>query len=374
MLNKLKCLFIAFSVIFIQVAVFAEKSTMVKADPFPGERPGQYVYYHDMRTGIYGSVKPVNRLIGIMKADNKQYIIRACNISNGESFLFLGHFYLDKGGMDFFTDEMQGDAKEGSLIMADLLNLMKYMGGETSKNLQDINNRKDITVASEWSAYKRKLINSYRWWIPFYKLESSSNAETDSSGEKGYKSLKLVCFGSVLKEDPDMFTRISKLPVFYNTRTEDKKYIITETEGMNVKLDNIPLALDKNWHFEKGDLALDIYDTYELSKFTSRDAQIGIESIELKNMKFEKNDIDTFTSSLMFQSCVIADTVKIDLKNRSLSLSLWDADSETSTFTCYTSLGIKNNLLIMLNFSALDFIYYANMDYFNRILNINLKN
>jgi len=187
-------------------------------------------------------------------------------------------------------------------------------------------------------------------------------------GEKGYTSLRLVCFGTVAPNDPDMFTRISKLPVYYKNKTADNKYKIPEAEKISVKLDNVPLKLDKNWIFEKGDPVLNLYDSYCIKKFTKRDAQIGVESIELNNFKIEKNVIESFVSSLQFQSCVITESVDIDLRGSTLSLCLWDADSGTSTYTKYISLNSKKNLLTMLNFSALDFIYYANVDYFNAIL------
>ncbi len=361
--------------IFAAVSAYAEKKAEVTADPFPSERPGQYVYYHDMRTGIYGNKEPVNRLVGFMKADNKQYIVSIFNLKDRKSFLFLGHFYLNKGIMEFATDSMQGDPKEGTFLMADLMNLMNYLGSETVKVLPKLSNKNDIAVNSDWESYKRKFVNSYRWWIPFYKLESCRNALKDSFGEKDYTSFKLVCFGTVPENDPDIFTRINRLPVYYKEKTENTKYLIPPAVKMAVKLDNTSIMLDKNWHFEKANPASGLYhDSYWLKKFTVRDAQIGVESIPLTNIKLEKNEINTFVSTLQFQSCVIADTVKIDLKGKTLILTLWDADNGTATFTEYLSLGIKNNVLIVLNFSAFDFIYYANTDYFKPILNSDFNN
>lgn len=83
MINKLRSIIFAVSMICIPVLLQAEKNALVTADPFPDERPGQYVYYHDMRTGVYGNKEAANRLVGFMKADNKQYIIRICNINGG---------------------------------------------------------------------------------------------------------------------------------------------------------------------------------------------------------------------------------------------------------------------------------------------------
>jgi len=374
MVNKFKHLLIAASIIFIPLYGNTEKKTIITADPFPAERPGQYVYYHDTRKGVSGVKEPLNRLFGLMKADNKQYIIRVFDIKNSRSFLYLGHYILNNGNMEFLTDSIQGDVKEGTAIMAELLNLMNYLVNETIANSKKLNDRDDVTVNSVWESYKRKLVNSYKWWIPFYRLESSINAETDFTGEKNYTSLKLVCFGTVASNDPDMFTRISKLPVSYKNKIPEKKYAITAADKMNVKLDNISLRLDKNWHYEKGDPLNDIADCYILKNFSSRDAQIGVESIELNNIKIGKNIIDTFVSTLQYQSSVIADTVEIDLKNKTLSLSLWDADSGTATFTKYISLNVKKNLLTTLNFSALDFVYYGNIDYFNSILNADFNN
>ncbi len=381
MIKKIKYIFIAVSVIFFfgsviftPSLVYAAKSTMVTADPFPAERTGQYVYYHDMRKGIYGNKEPVNRLIGLIKADNKQYVLRVCNLNDGKSYLYLGHFILKKGNIEFYTEDSQGDIKEGAFIIADLLNLMDYLGGENKKVSQKLKNKNDITTNSNWTSYNRKLVNSYKWWIPFYKLESSINSESDNYGEKGYTSLKLVCFGSIAPNDPDMFTRISKLPVFHKDKTSSKKYLIPDSEKMAIKLDNVSLNLDKNWQFEKGDPAINTYDSYILKKFTTRDAQIGVESIEIKNFKLDKNLIESFVSSLQYQSCVITESVNIDPKGKTLSLSLWDADSGTATFTKYISLEAKKNLLTMLNFSALDFVYYGNVDYFNAILNTDFNN
>jgi len=374
MIKKIKIILITFAAIFISCYAHAEKKTIITADPFPLERPGQYVYYHDMRTGIYGSKEPLNRLLGIMKADNKQYIIRVCSLKDGKSFLFLGRFILNNGSMEFFTESIQGDSKAGTLVMAELMNLMTYLGGETIKYSQKIQNKNDLIVNSEWKSYNRKLVNSYKWWVPFYKLVSSSNFQNDSYGEKDFTSLKLICFGTVASNDPDMFTRISKLPVYYKNKINDKKYLIPEAAKRTVKLDNVSLKLDTNWYFEKGDPAGSFTDTYWLKKITARDAQIGVESIALNNLKLENNIIESFVKSLQFQSCVIADTVSIDVKGKMLSLSLWDADSGTATFTKYISLGAKKNILTMVNFSALDFIYYGNTEYFDSILNADFNN
>ena len=375
MISKFKSLVITLSILCISISIQAEKKTEVIADPFPAERPGQYVYYHDMRTGVYGSKEPANRLIGLMKAENKQYIICITEIKNGRSFLYLGHFYLNKGIMEFAVDSMQGETKDGTFLLADLLNLMNYLGSETVKIAPGLVNKNDLTVNSEWESYNRKFVNSYKWWIPFYKLESADNAVKDTYGEKGYTSLKLVYFGTVALNDPDMFTRINRLPSYHKDKTGSTKYIIPRAEKMTVKLDNTTLLLDKNWHFEKGNAETGlIQDSYWLKKFTVRDAQVGVESIPLTNIKLEKNEIETFVSTLQFQSCVIADTVKIDLIKKTLSISLWDADNGTATFTKYVSLGVKKNVLTILNFSAFDFIYYTNTEYFDSILNNDFNN
>jgi len=374
MFNRLKYLVIAVSITGFNVPGYTDNITAVTADPFPSERPGQYVYYHDTRRGIYGSREPLNRLFGILKADNKQYIINVCNLKNTKSYLFLGHYILNNGMIEFLTESIQGDKKEGAAIMAELLNLMNYLGSETVKNSIKINNSKDLAVKSTWESYRREHVNRYKWWIPFYKLESCINAESDIYGDKNYTSFKLVCFGMVAQNDPDMFTRINKLPVYYKDKVADKKYIIPASEKTTVKLDNVSFNLDKNWHYEKGDLLNGICDTYILKNFTAMDAQIGVESIELNNIKLDNNIIDTFVSTLQYQSCVITDTVAIDPEKNTLSLSLWDADSGSSTFTKYISLDVKKNLLTTLNFSAIDFIYYSNIDYFNSILNTGFNN
>ncbi len=368
MFNSIKHLLIAFSIILCSLSLYADSSALITADPFPAERPGQYVYYHDLRTGVFGSKEPVNRLFGIMKADNKQYIIRVMNLNDGKSYLYLGRYILSKGAMEFLTESIQGNTKEATVIMADLLNLMNYLGSETLTHGPKLKNKIDLQINSKWESYNRKLANSYKWWIPFYRLESSSNIETDNFGQKGYVSFKLLCFGSVPENDPDMFTRINKVPSFYKDKISDKKYIIPAAEKMKVRLDSTTLNLDKNWHFEKGNPMSGLQDTYWIKNFTSRDAQIGLESIETDNLRLDKNEIEAFVSSLQFQSCVITDTVDIDLKNRTLALSLWDPDNGTATFTKYISLGVKRNLLTVLSFSAFDFIYFGNMEYFEAIL------
>lgn len=299
-MKKIKYTLFALTIIFISGSaafnigvVNAQKTALLTADPFPAERPGQYVYYHDMRKGVFGIKEPVDRLIGLMKVENKQYVIHVCSIKEGKSYLFLGRFILKNGIMEFYTESTMGDLKEGAIILSDLLNLLEYLGVETIKNSAKLKNRNDLIVNSTWKSYNRKLINSYKWWIPFYKLEASRNSETDSSGEKGAASLKLVCFGTVAPDDPDMFARIRKIPVSYKDKTPDKKYKISEAEKKNVKLDNISLKLDKNWHFEKGDPSRNLYDSYCLKKFTARDAQIGVETIESTNIKVEKNLIES---------------------------------------------------------------------------------
>jgi len=374
MIIKLKFLLLAVSLMIVPVSLRAQSGTVITADPFPSESPGQYVYYHDMRRGIYGSDEPVDRLIGIMKVDNKQYIIRIFSIKEGKSFLVLGRYILKNGIMEFIPESTQGDTKEGTLILADLLNLLNYLGSEAVKHFAAAGNKKNLIVNSIWESYNRKYVNSYKWWIPFYKLESSLNAVSDKFGEKGYLSLKLICFGSVPQTDPEMFTRINKLPVYYKNKTDNKKYKITQAEKIMVKLNNVSLILDKNWHYGKSDPAAGMtYDSYWIKKFTVRDAQIGVESIDLKNIKIEKNEIENFVSALQFQSCVIADTVDIDLMNKTLSLSIWDADNGTATFTKYISLGMNNDALTIMNFSAFDFVYYSNIDYFTVILNRSFK-
>jgi hypothetical protein len=356
--------------VLITISLNAEDKVTVTADPFPAERPGQYVYYHDMRTGIYGNKAPLNRLMGILKIADKKYLVRICNLSDGKTFLYSGRYVLNKGIMEFSPENMQGDAKEGAMIMADLLNLLNYLGSETIKYGQKLTGKNDFSVNSTWENYHRKLVNSYKWWIPFYKLVSSSNAENVDTGMKGDLMLKLVCFGSVYDADAETFTSISNLPIYYNEKSDLKKYIIPETEKVTVKLSGRSFILDKNWNYEKPDQQSGImHETYWLKKFTVRDAQIGIESIDVSNMRMEKNEIESFVSTLVFQSCVITDTVHVDPENKTLSLSLWDPQSGHSTITKYRSLGIKKNVLTLLNFSAFDFIYYGNMNYFNTIIN-----
>ncbi len=363
-----KYLSAVFFTVILSLSLYADSAALITADPFPTERPGQFVYYHDMRTGVFGNKEPVNRLFGIMKADNKQYIIRVQNLNDGKSYLYLGRFILIKGEMEFLTESIQGNAKEAAVIMADLLNLMSYLGRETLNYSSKLKSKTDLVINSKWESYNRNLVNRYKWWIPFYKLESSSNIETDNSGQKGYVSFKLICLGSAPQNDLDIFTRINRLPSYHKEKITDKKYLITPAEKMKVRLDNTQLNLDKNWYFEKGDPISGFQDSYWFKKFTSRDAQLVLESIESDNIKLDKNEIEAFVSSLQFQSCVIADTVDIDLKGKTLTLSLWDADNGYATFTRYISLGKKRNLLTVLNFSAFDFVYYSNIEYFESIL------
>jgi hypothetical protein len=276
--------------------------------------------------------------------------------------------------MEFTPENIQGEAKEGTMIMADLLNLMNYLGAGTLKHAQKLKGKKDFSVGSDWVNYNLKLVNSYKWWAPFYKLTSSVNAGTDKSSAKGNSILKLVCFGSVYDEDAETFAQISKLPVYYNEKSAPGKYLIPAADKVEVKLAGFSLALDKNWVYEKPDPAAGMmHETYWLKKFTVRDAQIGIETIDVSNMLIEKNEIDSFAATLQFQTCVITDTVNIDHAKKAMTLCLWDPKSGSGTLTVYRSLGIKNKSLMLLNFSAFDFIYYANMEYFNAIMNFRNK-
>ena len=360
--------------VMITVSLNVKDAVAVAADPFPVERPGQYVYYHDMRTGIYGSNEPLDRLMGILKIADKKYLIRIYYPATGKTFYYSGRYVLNKGIMEFTPENIQGDAKEGTMIMADLLNVLNYLGGETLKHAGRFKNKEDFSVNSSWPNYDRKFVNSYKWWAPFYKLTSSSNAETDKWASKGGIALKLVCFGSVYDADAETFTLISKVPVYYNEKSDLKKYVIPETEKVQVKLAGIAFTLDKNWIYEKPNPEYGImHETYWLKKFSVRDAQIGIETINISDMHMEKNEIDSFTATLQYQTCVITDTVSIDHGRKILTLCLWDPKSGSSTLTKYRSLGIKNKILTLLNFSAFDFIYYANMEYFDAIINTGIK-
>ena len=355
----------------IAVSIRAEDAVTVTADPFPLERPGQYVYYHDMRTGIYGSKEPLNRLMGILKIADKKYLVRICYPASGKTFFYSGRYILNKGAMEFTPENIQGDPKEGSMIMADLLNLLNYMGGETLKHTQRFKSKSNFTINSTWQNYGKKFVNTYKWWVPFYKLTSCNYAETDKLAAKGDTAVKLVCFGSVYDADAETFTQISKVPVYYNEKSDLKKFKLPEAEKMPVTLAGMKFILDKNWIFEKPNPESGIvHETWWLKKFTVRDAQIGIETIDISAMRIEKNEIDSFAATLQYQTCVISDTVEIDAAGKTLTLSLWEPKSGNNTLTKYRSLGIKNKILTLLNFSAFDFIYYANMEYFNAIINV----
>lgn len=369
--NRLRTLVLTVFAILVTVTAGTEDAVTVTADPFPMERSGQYVYYYDMRTGIYGSEKPLNRLMGILKIADKKYIIRICYPADGRTFFYTGRYVLKNGVMEFTPENIQGDAKEGTMIMADLLNLLNYMGSETLKLGQRLKGKENFSVNSAWENYGRKFVNAYKWWVPFYKLSSMSETGTGKQNAAGDPVLKLLCFGSVYDADAETFTQISKLPVSYNEKSDLKKYAIPAAEKVPVTMAGIKFTLDKNWGYEKPDPASGImHETYWLKKFTVRDAQIGIESIDISNMLIEKNEIDSFTATLQYQTCVVADTVSVDAGRKILTLSLWEPKAGSCTLTKYRSLGIKNKVLTLLNFSAFDFVYFANMEYFNAIINV----
>lgn len=352
----------------LPVTLPAADDVTVTADPFPAERPGQYVFYHDMRIGVYGSTEPLNRLMGILKIDEKKYVIRIYYPADGRNFYYTGRYVLSRGMMEFTPENIQGDEKEGTVILADVLNLVNYLGAETVKHGRRLKSRETFSVDSEWAGYGRKFVNEYKWWVPFYKLTSMTGTDT---GKTNGPDLKLLCIGSVYDNDATSFTSVSRLPVLFTKKTGQDRYVIKPAEKMQVILGGITFNLDKNWNYQKPDPASGMpHETYWMKKFTVRDAQIGVESVDTTSIHIDANEIDSFAATLQYQTCVITDAVNIDEVRKELTLCLWDPVSGSCTIMKYRSLGIKNKVLLLLNFSAFDFVYYSNREYFDAILDV----
>ena len=369
MKHKWKILFILYLIIQLTPS-FAENDAIQKVDPFPSTLPGQYAFYHDTRDGVnHVSISTkMDRLIGIVKINSEIYVVRVYDLKTGSDFTFPGYFTKEKGLYDFVCTGFNGDINTGSIIMADLLNLMNYYSGEIDEVNKKVSD-KPLKITTFWDGYDSWNDNSYDWWLPFFKLSSSVYSSKDSHGRKGTVSLKLLFLGRFTAAKQMNFFKYKSIPgSLINTLSPDE-YKLSDAKADPVNMEGVTLNLDSNWEYMPKDKESGIFfDTYWVKKFTTRDALIGVEVYNVKSIGNEKALSKLQMRGLALNECIIADSIKRDEQNKTLSFLIWDIENNLITIHISRSLGIKNHIFKNINFSAFESIYNQNKAYFDSII------
>lgn len=364
-------IFLLFALLIQFTPAFPVDDNVNKVDPFPATLPGQFAFYHDSRDGVHHvsiSTK-MDRLIGIVKINNETYVVRVYDLKTGADFTYPGYFTKENGVYDFVCTGFKGDINTGSIIMADLINLLNYYNGEIDEVAKKVTD-KPVKITSRWDGYDSWNENSYDWWLPFYKLSSSVYSSKDTNGRKGAMSLKLLFFGRFTVAKQMNFFKYKSLPVFVTDRGVLNKKKLTSGDSVPAEMAGVTLNLDSNWTYIPADKDTGIFfDTYWIKKISTRDALIGIESYNAKSIVSESELVKLQMRGLAQNECIIADSVKIDNGYKTFSFLIWDVDSNSVTIHVSRSLGIKNGIFKNLNFSAFEAVYNINKEYFDSIIN-----
>ncbi|MBN1531576.1 MAG: hypothetical protein JXA20_02840 [Spirochaetes bacterium] len=326
-------------------------------DPFGENNPGQYVYYHDTRKNVYGNKNALNRLLGIMKIGYNKYLMRIYDIDESREGILIGSYIRNNNHYEFMPKQAKGDQYWLSLVTADLLNILNYYGNEYSNN-QKNSQRKEITINSNWKNYGRELINRYCPWIPFYHLKSSVLSGTKEC------NIKCVFFGRMMPNDT-IFFQITNIPNVDNDANAN--YRIEAKGAKSINLNGIVFKLDDNWKLMKGDVKTGVpHDTCWVSKYSARDSQIGVETIELHNKIKAGGENELLFLFMNTSKCIITDSVSIN--GKTISYIIQDVNTNTYNRQIFHIIKFSANEVKVINFSSFEVIYTSNKSYFDNIV------
>jgi hypothetical protein len=247
-----------------------------------------------------------------------------------------------------------------TLILADIMNLLTFFSKEYNK-IEKTGLENNKKIKTNWYNYDGlKLETTFSPWIPFYKINSC----IDINSKHPY--IKLYSIGLVKNPKNATFFKI-KSTVKDNYKS---KLILTKKNNKKIVIKDVSINLDENWTKQLPDKQKGImHETYWISKETMRDAQIGIETIDLRKMKLIiKNTNELLLLLLTINQFVLSESMIYNGENDSLKYDIYDHNSGRITTTYLKLFKKTESLYLLVNFSSYKSVYDNNAKYFHNIL------
>jgi hypothetical protein len=336
MLSALLCIFIG---------------SMASADVFDFINHGEYAFYLDKR----GDMDFIRGYCCLKVDDGSTYfLIRNIDQKTKKQINFIVVLRTDNEGLPTI-EEIHGLDKdtppEFTQSYVDILNYVTLFKNHEA----DIKYDTDISDPGE----DYTLIFKFNLVYPLFRIVSvTMQGEDNPSYYYGYGGL-------YQGEDFNSFFEME--PRFYEESKTGSHNVpkIDTIDMIDVELNGVKATLDERWKFndELG---------FWLNIRTKRDSQLMVERgswSKFKNIGI--TSLEDFILKAIFngKSRIIIGSIKTkEIKNGiHLEYKLLD-DNGVTNFTRVTAY-IKNNELIIINFSSFDDIYQHNLGYYNKILN-----
>jgi hypothetical protein len=345
------CFCMSQALILFAVAYAATISAEAKYD-FPNTSSGQYIFYYDTR-------RDAKRLTGIMKFYDGTIVCRTFDsIEKTNTIVSLKILKTDKEYEvvpdRIFTGDFNRDIQ---YVLVDFNNILNQQIKHTNK----INDKKNAFL-DPWPEFGYDLEHVFWKQIPFMGLYSTRRTDLK---DPFYQA---VIIGRMSDSDDVNFFNLD-LPIYKEKLSA--KFEVPIKKSKVISHAGYLITLDEHWNRIDANKIPEIkHETYWYSVDSLRDAQIGIEKIDISdfpNQSKIKTAKDLGNLILRSHPILLADTITVsELPNGELQLDFVSLEfqSRFRTKHIYRIKKLSGNKFEILNFSAFYETFTKNESYF----------
>ncbi|MCZ8342416.1 MAG: hypothetical protein O9301_05230 [Leptospira sp.] len=354
-IQKIVSFQVSLAVFFFIVAYSPTLNAETKFD-FPNTSSGQYIFYYDSR-------RDAKRLTGIMKFYDGTIVCRTFDaIEKTNTIVSLKILKTDKE-YEVIPDRIfAGDFnRDVQYVLVDLNNILN----QQLKHSNKITDKKNAFM-DPWPEFGYELEHVFWKHIPFMGLYSTRRTDLK---DPFYQA---VIIGRMADANDVNFFNLD-LPIFKEKLSA--KFEIPTKQSKIINHAGYSITLDERWNRIEANKIPEIkHETYWFSVDSLRDAQIGIEKIDISdfpNQSKIKTVKDLGNLILRSHPILLAESIAIvDLPNGDLQLDFVSLEfqSRYRTKHIYRIKKLPGNKFEIVNFSAFYETYTLNESYFLEVL------
>lgn len=324
---------------------------------FPETSPGQFVYYFDTR-------RDARRMTGLLKFYDGTIVCRTIDTINKTTTIISIEIVKTKNGYEINPQKIfDGDFnRDIQFVLVDLNNIIN----QQSNHVSEINDKKK-SFLDPWPEFDYTLEHVFWKRIPFFNLYSTRRTDLETP------FYQVALLGKMQNGEDVNFFKMT-YPFFIEKPTA--KFKVPSKKEKIVNSFGYQISLDENWNRVDAGKIPDIkHETFWLSVDSLRDAQIGIEKIDISifpnHIKISSaKDLAEFI--LRASPLMLADSIELNQKSKDeveISYIVVDPDNKLRTKYINKIKKISKEEFHITNFSAFLETFDENREYFFTILN-----
>lgn len=324
----------------------------LNAAPFDYVESGTYGYFLDTRAS---------------EAFIRGYLI--CELDDGNTAVFMNTIFVDSG-ISVPSGVCVSEDENHELVYTDYpgVKMSKVQEREARQTLKDLTyfdsmykqfgNKIGLETFAKGKLSECTVYYQYSNVFPLFKfIQISDDADFKEVNYMAYR------FGKIKTLDSKGVQSFYDDDVIPSPKHENKEFKIPKKNSKKIELNGIKFKIDENWVQQE----LDGVESWWLQCDSIRDAQIMVEKLpDGMRPKTQAEKCRLLTFMIPRQEFLLPATLHVFSKGDTVYISyeIW----QTNEAVTFCIVGIKEDVII--NFSAFDYVYYQNQEYFKKILGL----